>query len=193
MRTRARIVSAAADLFHRQGMNATSVNEILAASGTGKGQFYQHFRSLDELTMAVLSNHRDFVAAHAPITSWPELEAFLFEHVRAQESFAFTRGCPIGTAAYALQAEQQEYRLILEAALDVQRRKIAEFLEAEQDSGRLHPDASPRRLADFAIAVTQGGLLLSLVSRDGQAFHDAVSEALRHLRSLAIEWKETAR
>ncbi len=40
--TRREILAAAADLFHKQGVVATSPDQIIDASGTGKGQFY-HF------------------------------------------------------------------------------------------------------------------------------------------------------
>ena len=38
--TRLRMIEVAADLFHTQGVRATSPDEIIEASGTGKGQFY---------------------------------------------------------------------------------------------------------------------------------------------------------
>ena len=36
--TRLRIIGAAADLFHKQGVQATSPDDIIEVSGTGKGQ-----------------------------------------------------------------------------------------------------------------------------------------------------------
>jgi hypothetical protein len=38
--TRLRIIAAAADLFHKQGVHATSPDDVIEASSTGKGQFY---------------------------------------------------------------------------------------------------------------------------------------------------------
>jgi hypothetical protein len=39
-KTRLRILEAARDLFHGQGVAATSPDQVIEASGTGKGQFY---------------------------------------------------------------------------------------------------------------------------------------------------------
>src|SRR6266852_1400144 len=43
--TRREILAAAADLFHKQGVVATSPDQIIDASGTGKGQFYHYFKN----------------------------------------------------------------------------------------------------------------------------------------------------
>ena len=43
--TKLRIIRAAADLFHKQGVHATGPDEIIKASGTKRGQFYYYFKS----------------------------------------------------------------------------------------------------------------------------------------------------
>src|SRR6266705_4806053 len=52
--SRERIVERAADLFAERGIAGTSVDEVLAAAGAGKGQFYHYFRSRDELAAAAV-------------------------------------------------------------------------------------------------------------------------------------------
>ena len=52
--TRSAIVTAAADLFARQGYAATSVDEIAAAAGVAKGAVYHHFESKERLFETVL-------------------------------------------------------------------------------------------------------------------------------------------
>src|SRR5215831_17256276 len=52
--SRERIVERAADLFALRGIAGTSVDEVLAAAGAGKGQFYHYFRSRDELAAAAV-------------------------------------------------------------------------------------------------------------------------------------------
>jgi AcrR family transcriptional regulator len=55
--TRLRIIRAAADLFHKQGARATSPDEIIEASRTGKGQFYHYFKSKEGLIHEVLQSY----------------------------------------------------------------------------------------------------------------------------------------
>jgi len=186
-RTRRRILGTAADLFHARGMNATTVGDVLRASGTGKGQFYQHFAGRDALVAAVLSGHRDALAQAPPIRSWADLEAWLRAYLDAQSSFEFRRGCPIGTAAYALQAEQDEARGILKQILDRMRTDIAAFLEGERSAGQLAAEADPGRLAAFAVAGVQGAMLLGVVDRDAAAPDAAITEVVAHLRGFGRE------
>ena len=47
--TKGRIVSAAWKLFYEQGYDNTTVEEIIAESGTSKGSFYHYFEGKDSL------------------------------------------------------------------------------------------------------------------------------------------------
>src|SRR5260370_38654444 len=100
--TRLRIKTTAADLFHKQGVRATSPDEIIEASGTGKGQFYHYFKSKDGLVHEVLQGHLEAIqTGSAPlsyeITSWQDLEHWFLAQIDLQKSFQMTRGCPFVT------------------------------------------------------------------------------------------------
>ena len=58
--TRGRIVSAAWKLFNEQGYEHTTVEDILALSGTSKGTFYHYFEGKDALlgTLSVLFDEK---------------------------------------------------------------------------------------------------------------------------------------
>jgi AcrR family transcriptional regulator len=54
---RARILEVAHDLFTMRRVRAVRVNEIIAKAGVAKMTFYRHFRSKEELALAVISRH----------------------------------------------------------------------------------------------------------------------------------------
>ncbi len=58
--TKGRIVSAAWTLFYDQGYENTTVEEIIAASGTSKGSFYHYFEGKDALleTLSILFDEK---------------------------------------------------------------------------------------------------------------------------------------
>src|SRR5262249_24278761 len=100
--TRQRIMRTAADLFHKQGVGATSPDEILEASRAGKGQFYHYFGSKEGLVHQVLLSYIEGVeGGTAPVDyeihSWDELERWFVSHVELQRRFRMLRGCPFGT------------------------------------------------------------------------------------------------
>ena len=53
-RTRRQLVQVAAQLFADQGYAATTYDDLVAASGLSRGGFYFHFRTKEELAMAVI-------------------------------------------------------------------------------------------------------------------------------------------
>ena len=53
-KTRSRIVDAAADLMYVRGVGATSLEDVVAASGVSKSQLYHHFSGKDEVVRAVI-------------------------------------------------------------------------------------------------------------------------------------------
>src|ERR1700712_4634262 len=65
--TRNRIVLAAAELMHVQGVAATTIDEVLASSATSKSQFYQHFDDKTDLVYDVITVRAD------EILSWQRL------------------------------------------------------------------------------------------------------------------------
>src|SRR5215469_2324838 len=54
-KTRSRIVDAAAELMFTRGVGATSLEDVVAASGVSKSQLYHHFAGKDEVVRAVVA------------------------------------------------------------------------------------------------------------------------------------------
>lgn len=52
---REQLIQTAQELFYRVGYHATGIDRILAESGVAKMTLYKHFRSKDELILAVLA------------------------------------------------------------------------------------------------------------------------------------------
>jgi TetR/AcrR family transcriptional regulator, transcriptional repressor for nem operon len=190
--TRERILATAATLFHQRGINATSLGEVLRASGAGKGQFYQHFSSRDDLVESVLERHASFFRSAPEIASWDELRDWMDGYVGRQAEAHYLVGCPVGTAAYALQADQDRPRETIGTIFGGMRDTLAAFFRSERRAGRLAPDADPRRLAEFTIAAVQGAMILGLVERGPSAARRVVDEAYAHLTSHIRDPQEAA-
>ncbi len=56
---RERIIRTAYELFHRDGIIAVGVDRIVADAGVAKTTLYRHFRSKDDLVVAVLERHEE--------------------------------------------------------------------------------------------------------------------------------------
>lgn len=186
--TRLRIIRAAADLFHSQGVAATSPDQVIAASGTGKSQFYHYFGSKEGLVHEVLQTWLEAVRggtypADPAIDSWRDLEQWFRAHVKWQKRFQMTRGSPLGTLGNEVTADDELVRQDLTLIFEVMRNKLAAFFIREKAAGRLEPGAREHELADFCLATVEGAMLMGRISRSSAVVEATIDEALIHLRS----------
>jgi TetR/AcrR family transcriptional repressor of nem operon len=189
--TRARIIRVAADLFHKQGVGATSPDQVIEASETGKGQFYHYFKSKEGLVHEVLQTYLgDIAKGTAPLSyeidSWEDLERWFFSNIELQKRFRMTRGCPFGTIGNEVTENDELIRQDLSLIFEVVKNKVAAFFIKEKARRRLAEDAKEEQMADFCIATIQGAMLLGKIKRNSQTVETAVREALAHLKSYAI-------
>ncbi|MBL8751430.1 MAG: TetR/AcrR family transcriptional regulator [Planctomycetes bacterium] len=187
--TRTRILDAALDLFHAQGVAATGLDQILTASGAGKGQLYHFFADKDELVLEAMRHHRSQLASGAiplkrDLRTWKDLEEWFAFFLGAQRSMQCARSCPIGTIAGELTAKEGPLRDEARAIFDEAREPLRHLFAALRDAGKLRASVDPRELADFCYVVMQGGMLVGKVERSPLPFENAVRQALQHVRSL---------
>jgi TetR/AcrR family transcriptional regulator, transcriptional repressor for nem operon len=190
--TRMRIIRTAADLFHKQGARATSPDEIIVASRTGKGQFYHYFKSKEGLIHEVLQTYLDEIKTGAArvnyeINSWRDLEKWFAVQVELQKSYEMTRGCPFGTLGNEVTDSDELVRQDLNLIFEVVKNKLAAFFVKEKAKGKLAKQADAGRLADFCIASIQGAMLMGKVKRNSQTVETTVREALTHLRNYLVK------
>jgi len=188
--TRLRIIRAAADLFHRQGVRATSPDEVIEASRTGKGQFYHYFRSKEGLVHEVLQTYLNEIQAgtspvNYEIKSWSDLEKWFLAHVELQKHFEMTRGCPFGTLGNEATENDELIRQDVSLIFEVVKNKLAAFFLKEKAKGRLVKKVNEEALADFCIAAIQGGMLMGKIKRDSRPVEATVREAMLHLKTFA--------
>jgi AcrR family transcriptional regulator len=153
-RPRERILAAARDLFHRNGIRGVGVDAIAEAAGTNKMTLYRHFDSKDDLIVAYLRG----VAAEAE-TMWQDIarehpgdmEAQLRSWLaRAAECVvADDRGCDLANAAVELTEDGHPARRLIEELKNDQRNRLAALC---RDAGTMEPEI----LADTLTLLLEG-------------------------------------
>jgi AcrR family transcriptional regulator len=182
-------VERAAELFAERGIAATSVDEVLAAAGAGKGQFYHYFRGRDELAAAAVGYRCAQVVAGlsqslGSVSSLAELERALAAFAAGFEEMGMP-GCPIGTLAAEVAGRNEEARLQAAAGFDAWEQLLAGTLERMRQGGELRADASPAALATGLLASIEGGLVLSQARKDMASLRIAVDTGLAQVRAWA--------
>ena len=180
--SRERIVERAAELFAERGVAATSLDEVLAAAGAGKGQLYHYFRGRDELVAAAIQLRCTQVLAGltqalGTVASLAELEQALAGFADAYEQMGLP-GCPIGTLATEVAGRNEAARLQAAAGFDAWERLLADALTRMRQRGELRADAPPAMLATGLLASIEGGMVLSQTRRDVTPLRIAVNAGL---------------
>jgi AcrR family transcriptional regulator len=161
-----RILDAAAVLFYEQGVRATGLDQIIAASNTGKGQLYHYFDGKDDLVLAVIDRQIERVLeAQQPLlgelTSAEAIDTWLERLVDLHERSDHPVRCPLGALAAELAENDPVVREALSRGFRRWSQHIADGLQSIQGAGRLDPAADCAALADATLAAYQGGLLLA--------------------------------
>jgi len=185
--SRQRIVERAAELFAERGIAATSVDEVLAAAGAGKGQFYHYFHGRDELAAAVVGYRCTQVVAGlsqalSGVSSLAGLEEALAGFVAGFEQLGMP-GCPIGTLSAEVAGRNEDARLQAAAGFDAWERLLADALERMRQQGELRADSRPAVLATGLLASIEGGMVLSQARKDMASLRVAVDAGLGQVRA----------
>jgi TetR/AcrR family transcriptional repressor of nem operon len=187
-RMRALIIDAAATLMYQRGVGATSLDDVLAAAGSGKSQLYHYFVDKADLVRAVVERQSQIVLAQQPlinsVDSWAGLDAWVDEILRAHSAPGGPFACPLGTMAAELKNDEA-FRPSLDAAFRRWEAPLARGLRSMRDRGELADTADPTRLASAVIAALQGGMLLARIYGDIAPLRDTLRAAVAHLR----EWR----
>jgi len=183
---KARIVAAAAELMHRRGVAATSVEDVVAASGTGKGQFYHYFADKRDLVEAVLRHQLEHVLAEQrrfDIGTWDGVRGWLESLLVAQMERGFYGGCPLGSVVAEVADQDERLRTVAVEAFSRWEAELTAGLKTLQERRGLSADADVATLAEEALATIQGGYLLSMTKQEIRPMRNALEGAFARLVS----------
>ena len=184
-----RVLDAACDLFGARGIRSTSLDDIGAAAGVGRGQLYHFFVDKSDLVSEVVALQVERVVAELT----PMLEAMsTAEDVQAwcEDVVAFHAApeasirCPIGSLINQLEDGDHAARRALVAGFASWERALEAGLQRVADAGGLATGADAGTLASALLAAYQGGVLLSNVTGDvaplRRALRGVTGAALTH-------------
>ena len=182
--SRAKLVACAAELFWRQGYNATGLTEILQAANLPKGSFYFYFEGKRDLSAAVIEYYRRIVSDEmkqlAEGRDWREYVHALTQKHMSRAAGGTHYGCPFAVMGMELALSEPEIAELYAAALDEARQMMAEVLER---SGLDHVDAV--ELSSLELTIFEGKLLLFRIS--GDAAHLEAME--REMIQIYEQWR----
>jgi TetR/AcrR family transcriptional repressor of nem operon len=187
--TREAIVEAAAGLMHLKGYQATTLDDVLRESGVGKGNFYYHFKSKEDLGYAILDQ---VIASFLERTLDPcfcdsatarltQIHCFLDRVLAAQRERNCVGGCALGNLASELSDVHEGFRARLFGVFSAWRERLTGVLEEAQAAGSVSPDCRPGAVAHFLVASLEGAILMTKLTKDIAVMERCVEELKRYL------------
>ncbi|WP_330175493.1 TetR/AcrR family transcriptional regulator [Streptomyces sp. NBC_01498] len=190
--TRARIVSAAAELVFAHGVARTAIEDVQRQAGVGASQMYHYFTDKDDLIRAVIAHQTDgILAAQRPCLD--ELDSFdtLYRWrdllIDLQEQRHCVGGCPIGSIAAEVADNTPHARADLVDSFERWEAPIRDGLARMRARGDLRPDTDTDTLALALLVALQGGLLLTQTRRNTTPLRTGLDTVLAHIRTYATE------
>jgi AcrR family transcriptional regulator len=168
---RQRILDAAAELFYREGINATGVERLAAKSSVSKRTLYQHFPSKTAVVEAYLRGTDERVArALLNADEQPPRQRLLAVFDAPATPGATFRGCPFHNAAVEAAGTMPGVQDIVRTS----KRSFADVLtELAEQAGA----ADPRQLGDQLAVLYEGAAALSTSLDDPSPWANARTAA----------------
>ncbi|MBN0047618.1 TetR/AcrR family transcriptional regulator [Streptomyces actuosus] len=174
-----RLVRAASELLHENGVARTSLAKVAAAADVPLGNVYYYFKTKDELVQAVIAAHAEAIRAELaglerqhPLPL-DRLKAFARSLTRSGAHVS-RYGCPHGTLCSEL-GKREDGPGAAAAAL------MGEYVDWAQDQFRLLGQQDARDLALTLVSVFQGASLLAHTFRDPDVMRGQAEQLERWL------------
>ncbi len=169
--TKQRIIGASAELFRRQGYNATGVKQIVAAAAAPFGSIYHHFPGgKEELGAEAVRSSGAAYALLLPAVFDPEpdvvagVRAFFAGAAEHLHETGYADACPIATVALEVSSTSEPMR---EACAEVFERWIEAGAQRFTAAG-IAPERA-RELTTAMIAALEGAFVLARAARNAEA------------------------
>ena len=181
--TREKILEVARGLFNSKGFKATTISDLVSATGIQKGSLYFHFAGKDAIAREVLSGAKaelmvflskalDGEKPGACIDNF--FQCALKKHLGA----GFVGGCIFGNTALEMSDCNPEFAGTIDAVFDEWINRVEVVVAAAQKSGQIRTDISSAALAKHIIASIEGGIMMSRLKKDQRPMKECL-ETLR--------------
>ncbi|MEV5573370.1 TetR/AcrR family transcriptional regulator [Spirillospora sp. NPDC052269] len=178
------VVERAVEVFWRLGYEATSIQDLVAATGLGRGSIYAAFGSKDGLYAAALKQYSERSgAAMAERLDRDEpvrvvLRDLLLHLVDQTVDDPERRGCLITNSAVERLPRDRTAARVVGTSLDRTAEAITLVLRRARERGDLRPDADVTAIADFFVTTIQGLRVQGKAGADRRRLTAVVDTAL---------------
>lgn len=157
--TRLTILHKAFELIYTKGYQTTSIDEIIATTQVTKGAFYYHFKTKDEMGVAIIEEilkptmQKHFIkpteASQNPIEDFYNMISYLL----LEDPFLQVKyGCPVGNLTQEMTPWNTKFSEALAELVDLWKETIINSIEKGKESGLIQKDVVGEQVAFFILS-----------------------------------------
>jgi len=185
--TRQMIIARTAAVLNQRGYYASSLADIMEATGLEKGGIYHHFRNKDELALAAFDYAVELVwqrlrsSMRYQSNSADRLIALAEAYRAMADDPPLPGGCPLLNTGVQASGTHPALRERARAAMDTLVRFIKKIIVRGQERGEIRPSAEGSTYAPLMIGAIEGGLLFARLYDDPTYVHRAVDQVIHSI------------
>lgn len=189
--TRAKVLTASMNLINRNGFNGTSINDIIEATGVKKGNLYFHFRSKEELGLALLRRAKEEYLSYLAKNikgkrPLEKIDSILKAIYQMHKKKNFIGGCIFGNTALEMGDTNKHYASLISEVFVEWITLLSTLLNEAQEEGQCAISLPPMKLARHIVATMEGGIMMARLSKKGDDFLDCI-ESIRALLGITTK------
>lgn len=195
---RSKLLAAALTVIRTKGFSATSVDELCAAAGVTKGAFFHHFKSKEDLGVAVADHWSEMTGAlfaAAPYHDHADPLDRLLAYVAFRKALLqgpvpdFT--CLVGTMVQETYDTAPAIRAACERSISGHAETLRADIEAALRRRGMAPGWTAESLALYTQAVIQGAFILAKAKGGPEVAGDMIDHLARYIELLFAPTRET--
>lgn len=177
VKTKERILETAERIILQRGFTGTSIDEIVKQSHITKGGFFYHFNGKNDLAVKLLERYlaaddvffAQLYTRAKSLVDDPLQQMLVFLKLLAEamgQLHVTHPGCLAASFVYESQQFDEEILSLIESGITNWRKLFVAQLELINDQYKPKQEYDVTMMADFLTACVEGGIILSLITKD---------------------------
>ena len=182
------VLQKALDTFWTRGYGATSIEDLVAATGINRASLYATFGDKHQLFVRALRHYYQHncqnlsaLTADPAVPALVQIRRILESTERQALASNGQRGCLLVNSTTELLPHDAETQEVAQQNQQFLETLLTTILARGQERGEVRPTAAPQAQARLLMSVLNGMLVLAKTSPDPQLLHDIAATALQAL------------
>ena len=189
--TRLLILRKAFELIYAKGYQATSIDEIIATTNVTKGAFYYHFKTKDDMGIAIIQeiltpSMIEVLIEPFKNTQDPNKEIYhVTRHLLFEDPLLLVQyGCPVSNLTQEMTPWNEEFSKALSALVFKWQSIMITTIKKGIKSGYYRKNINPEQVCNFLMSGYWGIRNLGKLHNTSECYHGYLKELKIYLSSL---------